>query len=127
MISFEEIKLHQKIKQIRELKNYTREYVADVLKIDVRSYGYIESGKSNITVKRLYEICNIFSCTIEEILSFNSTNVLNFNVKQENGNLGSNINYQEIKNEKELYLELLKSKDELISFLKQEVNILKKK
>lgn len=127
MISFEELKLHSKVKQIRELKNLTREFVADELKIDPRTYSYIETGKSSITVKRLFELCNIFKCTIEEFFNFNASNVLNFNVKQEKGNQGANINYQEVKNEKELYVALIKAKDDLIENLRAEVSNLKKR
>jgi transcriptional regulator with XRE-family HTH domain len=126
MVSYEELKLHGKIKHIRELKNLTREFVADELGIDTRTYSYIESGKSSITVKRLFEICTIFNCSIEELLSFSSGNIFNFNVKQEKGNQGNNINYQEIKNEKDLYQSLVKAKDELIEKLKEEINLLKK-
>jgi transcriptional regulator with XRE-family HTH domain len=133
MISFEELKLHTKIKQIRELKNLTREFVAAELNIDTRTYSYIESGKSSITVKRLYELCNIFNCSLEEFLKFNSGNIFNFNVKQEEGNQGANINYQEVKNEKELYIslvkakdEIIKTKDEIIKVLNNEISIMKK-
>lgn len=127
MISYNELKLHTKIKQIRELKNLNREEVADKLNIDTRTYSYIESGKSNITVKRLFELCIVFNCTIQELLDFNSNHILNFHVKQENGNQGTNINYQEINNQKELYLSIIDTKDEIIKTKNEIIELLKKR
>lgn len=121
MVTFEELNLPFKIKQIRELKNLSKEYVAGELNIEPRTYSNIESGTVNITVKRLYELCKIFECQVEEILKFDHKNIFNFNVMQENGNLGSNINYQEVKNEKVLLIELLKAKNDIIDLLRLEL------
>ena len=48
-----------KIKQIRELKNYTQEYVATQLGLTTRAYSKIESGETQLTINRLNEISSI--------------------------------------------------------------------
>jgi transcriptional regulator with XRE-family HTH domain len=125
MISYEDLNIHYKIKKIREMKNFTREFVAGKLEIEPRTYSYIEEGKGNLTLKRMIQICNVFNCTIQELLDFNVNKVLNFNVKLENGNQGNNINYQEVNNEKELYMALIKAKDDLIDQLRTDINQLR--
>lgn len=41
-----------KIKQIRELKNFTQEYVAQKLGLSTRAYSKIESGETQLTINR---------------------------------------------------------------------------
>ena len=41
-----------KIKQIRELKNITQEYVATQLGLTTRAYSKIESGETQLTINR---------------------------------------------------------------------------
>ena len=45
-----------KIKQIRELKNFTQEYVATKLNLSIRAYSKIETGETQLTINRLNEI-----------------------------------------------------------------------
>ena len=48
-----------KLKQLRELKNYTQEYVATQLGLTTRAYSKIESGETQLTINRLNEISAI--------------------------------------------------------------------
>ena len=125
MISYTELKIPQKLRTIRELKGFTREIVASELNIDPRTYGYIESGKSAITVERLVNICNVFGCSLSEFFEFPTHKTFNFSVKQENGNQGNNINFQENNNSQELLMQIVQSKDEFISQLKSEIEYLR--
>ncbi len=45
--------LHDKIKVIRLSKNYTQNFLADELDIDVTNYSRLERGESSISVDRL--------------------------------------------------------------------------
>lgn len=80
---------HVKIKQIRELKNLTQEYIASQLAISIRAYSKIESGETQLTINRLNEISKILNVEPMDILGFEAGNVFN-NCTQE-GNIG--INY----------------------------------
>ncbi len=66
---------HTKIKQIRELKNFTQEYVADRIGLSTRAYSKIESGETQLTVNRLNEISEILEIDPIELLGFDHRQV----------------------------------------------------
>jgi transcriptional regulator with XRE-family HTH domain len=77
-----------KLKQLRELKNYTQEYVATQLGLTTRAYSKIESGETQLTINRLNEISAILGIDPMEALGFDHQNIFN-NCTQE-GNIGIN-------------------------------------
>lgn len=77
-----------KIKQIRELKNFTQEYVATQLGLTTRAYSKIEAGETQLTIKRLNDISAILGIDPLEVLGFDDKQIFN-NCKQE-GNIGIN-------------------------------------
>lgn len=78
MIEHPEIKL----KQLRELKNFTQEHVAQQLGLTTRAYSKIESGETQLTINRLNEISKILDVDPIEAMGFDHKNVFN-NCKQE--------------------------------------------
>jgi transcriptional regulator with XRE-family HTH domain len=111
MISNPEIK----IKQVRELKNFTQEYVASQLGLTTRAYSKIESGETQLTINRLNEISKILEVDPVEVLGFDDKQVFN-NCKQE-GNIGINhINVPE---------KLIQQYEKTIHILEDEVTLLK--
>jgi transcriptional regulator with XRE-family HTH domain len=104
-----------KIKQIRELKNFTQEYVATQLDLTTRAYSKIESGETQLTINRLNEISKILGVEPMEVLGFDDKQVFN-NCKQE-GNIGINhINVPE---------KLIQQYEKTIQILEDEVALLK--
>ena len=71
-----------KIKQLRELKNFTQEYIAQQLGLSTRAYSKIESGETQLTINRLNEISKILEIDPFEILGFDHNNIFN-NCSQE--------------------------------------------
>lgn len=80
-----------KIKQIRELKNLSQEFIASKLGITTRAYSKIETGETQLSIKRLNEISSILEVPPLEILGFDEKQVFS-HCKQE-GNIGINHNY----------------------------------
>ncbi len=66
-----------KIKQIRELKNFTQEHIATELGLSIRAYSKIESGETQLTINRLNEISQILGVAPMEILGFDEKQVFN--------------------------------------------------
>lgn len=64
------------IRNIRELKNLKRSYVAGKLGLTVSALGRIERGESEISLSRLTEIAEILEVQIEDIMTFNPNEVL---------------------------------------------------
>jgi transcriptional regulator with XRE-family HTH domain len=71
-----------KLKQLRELKNFTQEYMAQQLGLTTRAYSKIESGETQLTINRLNEIASILGVDPIEALGFDHENIFN-NCKQE--------------------------------------------
>ena len=104
-----------KIKQIRELKNFTQEHVATHLGLTTRAYSKIESGETQLTINRLNEISSILGVEPMEVLGFDDKQVFN-NCKQE-GNIGINhINIPE---------KLIQQYEKTIQVLEDEVALLR--
>ena len=104
-----------KIKQIRELKNLTQDYVASQLQLTTRAYSKIESGETQLTINRLNEISSILGIEPIELLGFDDKQVFN-NCKQE-GNIG--INHINIPDK------LIQQYEKTIQVLEDEVMLLK--
>ncbi len=107
-----------KIKLIRELKNFTQEYVATQLGLTTRAYSKIESGETQLTINRLNEISNILGVEPMEVLGFDEKQVFN-NCKQEgNQNTIGTSNFY-------LPEKLIQQYEKTIQILEDEVTLLK--
>jgi len=104
-----------KIKQIRELKNFTQEYVAQKLGLSTRAYSKIETGETQLTINRLNEISAVLGIGPMEVLGFDDKQIFN-NCKQD-GYIGINhINIPE---------KLVQQYEETIQSLKEQIQLLK--
>jgi transcriptional regulator with XRE-family HTH domain len=64
------------IRKIRELRNYTQDYLAAKLKISQNAYSKIELGYSNITLNRLIEIAEILEIDLTDLICDDSEDVI---------------------------------------------------
>lgn len=62
--------VYENIKKIRELKNLTRKYMADELKMSTSGYGKIERGEVDLTVSKLKKIAKVLGVSVEFIFKF---------------------------------------------------------
>jgi transcriptional regulator with XRE-family HTH domain len=69
--------LGSKIKTIREMKNFTQDYVAERLEMSQSNYSRIERNEINIPIKTLQKIADIFDITLTELIEFDSKYFLN--------------------------------------------------
>jgi transcriptional regulator with XRE-family HTH domain len=107
-----------KIKQIRELKNVTQEYIATHLGLSIRAYSKIETGETQLTINRLNEISKALGVDPIEVLGFDDKHVFN-NCKQEG-------NYNTIGQSHNSFPEkLIQQYEKTIAVLEDEVKLLK--
>ncbi len=66
----------QNIKAIRELKNFTQDYVATKLNMSIPGYSNIETGKTDVTLTRLLQIAKVLQIDYLQILNLNRTQIL---------------------------------------------------
>ena len=63
--------LSSKIKLLREIHNYTQEYVADTLEISQNTYSLIEKGETKLTVDRLEKLAKLYNMDIVDLIRLN--------------------------------------------------------
>ncbi|ABQ06123.1 helix-turn-helix transcriptional regulator [Flavobacterium johnsoniae] len=63
-------RINDNIKIIRELKNYTQEYMALRLGITQAGYSKIEKGSSTVSFEKLEEIAQVFEMDVRNIIKF---------------------------------------------------------
>jgi transcriptional regulator with XRE-family HTH domain len=122
MTENEKPQVGQKIKILREMKNYTQDFMAKQLGISQRNYSSIEQGAISLTIDRLFEISQILGVTVNTILDFDQSKIFNiYNNKQVNGVTDTVIYGGIDDNEKKLYIQLIEEKDKRIEQLEREL------
>lgn len=81
--------INDNIRSIRELKNYTQEYMAVRLGITQAGYSKIEKGNAKMSFEKLEEIASVFELSVENIIRF-ETNLHIANTVKRNSILSDN-------------------------------------
>jgi len=116
-MEFQPLQIGQKIKKLRELKNFTQSHLASELGITQSAYSKMELGETEVSFSKLTKIADVFGMSPEEIMTFNEQMI--FNVMHNQTGNGFVINKGFTENEKKLY-------EDQIVHLKEEINYLKK-
>jgi transcriptional regulator with XRE-family HTH domain len=69
MLNFKIKAIAANIRNKREHRNYTQEYLAAKLDISQNAYSKIELGYTKITVERLFQIADVLEYEIIDLLS----------------------------------------------------------
>lgn len=112
------MKILTTIKNIRQEKGYSHEYMALEMNLSQVAYTKMENGTTKLTVERLYKIAEILEVEVGELLSIKVTNQFN-QTNKENATAylqKTAIFHQE---NKEVYEKLIQAKDEQIALLKK--------
>lgn len=117
----------QKIMRIlRESRDYSQEYVANILNINQKTYSNLESGKSKLTLERIQQLAEFYHVKPDYFLA-EELPIINYNT----GNYSRSIVAARIYNENKdapdkLYERIIDEKDFQIKFLINELEALKK-
>ena len=106
----------EKIKKMRISKGYNHTEMADKLHITRSAYQSLESGETYSWAKHLDDLMNVFETTPKEFFSDIGKKVINQN--NYDGSVGYVVDNL-YKENKEIYQELIKAKDEQITLLKE--------
>ena len=115
------IKLGERIKHLREQRNYSQEYLASKLNISQRAYSKMETGQTKLSVDSLFKIAETLETSINNILGMDGNNVFNNSFTITTGD-GMVINKSASEKVHELYESLIKSKDAEILRLQHQVD-----
>jgi len=106
-----------KIKKLRELKNYTQEYMAINLQISQNTYSRIENEKVKVSTERLKEIASLLKVSLENLISDQSPSLtFNNNKINEFETQASSLS----EGDKDIFLIALKQFDSQIRHLQTE-------
>ena len=113
------------IKKYRELKGFSQEYMAHQLSVNQSTYAKMENSSTKITIDKLFSVAKLLETDVSEILDLKNQTIYNQDLKD------NSIGHQQVENlyqeNKEVYQELLKAKDEQIALLKEQIIFYKSK
>lgn len=108
-----------KIKKLRELRNFTQEYMAKNLEMTPSGYGKIERDETEVSYQKLEKIAEVLGINVEDIINFNEKLVFNI-MHNQNSNNGYVINNSSLTdNEKKLYEQIIAQQKEEIENLRR--------
>jgi len=64
------LKIGGKVKKLRELRNFTQDYMAEALQMSQAGYGKIERDETDISLSRLQQIAGVLQVGLLDILGF---------------------------------------------------------
>ncbi len=114
-----------KIKKVRELRNYTQEYMADRLNISQSTYSRFEKDDSDLTLSQLNKIAEVLEVKPNDLISFDEKYVFN-NYGEIKENQYGNIQNQFPIEMKKLYENNIKLLEDKIHRLEDIIAQLKK-
>lgn len=128
--------VNDKIRMMREMNNWTQEYVADKLHMSLTSYAKLERGESRLHLDKLTKIAEVFQVSIADLLSLDKQGLIWLISGDGSGNY-SNLNYYNTHNERDFQIEkltlqlqhkteIIEQKDKLIEQLYAQISLLSK-
>ena len=113
----------EEIRRIRREKDFSQEYMAEMLGLSQSQYSRIENNECSIDLEKTKKI--------SELLDINPLDIIDFSDRQaffhcnQSGNIETINNTSEFDNERNSYLSQIKELKEDKEFLKQEIVSLK--
>lgn len=117
------MKIQEKIRFIREARDWSQEEMAQKLNMSTNGYAKIERGETKASIPKLEQIAEIFEVELMELLSFGEKHVA---LLVGDSNNGCNIiGSSELAFEIQKLQLIVNHKDEIIDNQKQEIAYLK--
>ncbi|HFK5528241.1 helix-turn-helix domain-containing protein [Elizabethkingia anophelis] len=113
----------EEIRRIRREKDFSQEYMAEMLNLSQSQYSRLENNESPIDFEKVGKIAIILDVNPFDILEFSEQSFINCS---QSGNINTINNNEDFKHERESYLQQIKELKEDKEFLKQEIISLKK-
>ena len=70
------------IRIVREIRGFSQEYVASNLGVSQKALSKIERGESDVTFKRLGQLCALFEIRLEGLIFLDIFTIDQMNIKQ---------------------------------------------
>lgn len=114
--------IHDKIREYREQKRYSQEYMSSQLGISQNAYSRIELGQTKIELNRLLKIAELLETSLSSLIGEDHQV---FNIHQ-NQTVNGNVTNQGLpEKEQQLFEKIITGKDERIKQLEEEIKFLR--
>ena len=119
----ETLQIGNKIKKLRELRNFTQDYMAEALQMSQAGYGKIEREETDISLSRLQQIANVLKVDLTELIGFDEKLVF-FGAMHNHAtaNGGIFLGKDNFDNERKLYEAQIKLLEDQVLYLKELLN-----
>lgn len=110
------------LKVLREVNNYTQEYVATKIGVDQSTYSKIERNPKNLKVEHVEKLAELYDVGVADILSSEGLTIHSSgHIEKNNGYVNNNYEMQ-----REVLDKIYAVKDDEIKTLKEQVEYLQK-
>lgn len=106
----------KKIKQFRELRNFTQEFMASSLGLSQTGYGKIERDLTDLSINRLQQIAKVLDVDYKQILEFDEKNIFNLT---HNNTANAIVHNQQYINDNRIFEKLIELKGDIDDLKKQ--------
>ncbi|MFB6348280.1 helix-turn-helix domain-containing protein [Moraxella marmotae] len=121
------MKTNEKIRLLREERQWTQEEMASKLSMSTQGYAKIERGDTRSNLGRLEQISEVFGIDLLELLSYGEQSKIQVNNLSNNENITNTyfaVGKEDFTNEIQRLQLILSHKDETIENLKREIKLL---
>ena len=119
------MEIGNKIKKVRELRNYTQEYMAEKLNMSQAGYSKIERDEVDINFDKIEKISEILNITPSALVGFDEKYVFhNYSQTTNSFGINSDSSFAQVKQLYEEQIVLLRDK---IKYLEEKIETLEKR
>ncbi|MGX2975190.1 helix-turn-helix domain-containing protein [Ursidibacter arcticus] len=120
------MEVHETIRTMREMNQFTQEEMAEKLGISINGYSKLERGISKLSLEKLEQIANIFNINVSELYSAKEKGFLCFFSDNNSQNTNYYTNSDAVTSENEKLKLIIAHKDELLLQKEKEISHLTK-
>ena len=84
--------VYDNIKRFRELKNISRQQMADDLDLSLSGYAKLERGEIDITISRVNQIASLLGVDVSQLFNCDASQIFNLNNNQLVQGVGTKAN-----------------------------------
>lgn len=101
-------KIGNKLRVLREVHNYTQEYVANILDVAPNTYSLMEKGQAQFTIERMEKLASLYKMDLSDLLNLNNQIIIH-SIHNSNGICSENfsINNTIHEDERKMYKEVI--------------------
>jgi len=116
----------QQIKDVRNVKGFSYEYMANELKISTSAYRKIENNETKLTVERLFQIAEVLETPIGKLLGSKQSTVFYQN-NNDGGTFNTYTDFEDYYHQenRETTQKLIQTMEQEIAHLREEVVFLR--